>query len=116
VAAKHRKLTGINARRAIFSGLIDAEHRRRVGAAVAWPPAFHRRVVLRLKIRISAAPPSERIAFQPAIEMPRKRNWTWSQRISGACVICFKSSAVEPSVAIDVQVVKPSKILASTPA
>ena len=44
---------------------------------------------------MSAAPPSERIAFHPAIEMPRKRNWTSSQRTSGAWVICRSSSSVD---------------------
>ena len=32
---------------------------------------------------MTIAEPSERIAFQPAIEMPRKANWIWSQRTSG---------------------------------
>src|SRR5690242_14032578 len=89
VGAEHRKLAGVDARRAIFARLVDADHRRTVGPAVAGPPRAHARCRLRLSMTMSAAPPSDRIAFQPAIEMPRKRNWTSSHRISGACVICF---------------------------
>ncbi len=53
---------------------------------------------------ISAAPPSDRIAFQPAIEMPRNRNCTSSQRTSGAWVICFRSSAVLAPLVVAAQV------------
>ena len=79
--------------RAIFAGLVDAQHRASVRSRVAWPPAGHVRLLRTVRIAMSAAPPSERIAFQPAMEMPRKRNWTSSQRINGAWLISFRSSA-----------------------
>ena len=75
--AEHRELAGIDAGRAIFAGLIDAQHRGGVGARVAGPPAGggaqSRPGRFRLNHRTINAPARERIAFQPAIEMPRKR-------------------------------------------
>ena len=40
-------------------------------------------------------------SFQPAIEMPRKANWTWSQRTKGVFIIWSRSSALlaPPAVA-----------------
>src|SRR6476659_3577306 len=116
VAAKDRQLPGVDARRAIFAGLVDAQHGCGVRPPVAGPPAGHARLERRLRRRISAAPPSERMAFHPAIEMPRKRNWTSSQRTKGAWVICLSKSAVLAPFAKAVHWVKPSKIFASTPA
>src|SRR5690348_16751756 len=117
VAAEHGELPRVDPRRTIFPGLVDAQHRRSIGAAVAGTPAGHARRPLKVRIAISAAPPNEKIAFHPASEMPRKRNWTSSQRTSGAWVICLRRSAVlTPLDSVEVHWVKPSKILASTPA
>src|SRR6478752_8190199 len=93
IAAEHGKLPRVNAGRAIFSGLVDAEHRGAVGQPVTGAPAAHARRPRNVRSRISKAPPSESIAFQPASVMPRKRNCTSSQRTSGACVISFSKSA-----------------------
>jgi len=117
IAPKNRQLARVDSRRAIFARLIDAQHRIAVAAPIAWPPAAHPRRRLRLRNRIIAAPLREMMAFHPASEMPRKRYCTSSHRTRGACVICLSRSAVlPPPVIVDVQVVKPSKILASTPA
>src|SRR5215210_5171023 len=96
VAAKGLELPRVNPRGAIFAGLVDAQHRLAVGAPVAGAPAAHARRPRSVSSRISAAPPSDRIAFQPASVTPRKRNCTSSQRTSGACVISLKRSAVLP--------------------
>ena len=61
-------------------------------------------------IAISAAPPSERIAFQPAIEMPSNDHCTWSQRTSGTFMM--SSRLVAP---VAVHSVMPSNIPSSTP-
>src|SRR5213075_1162286 len=81
-SAKHRQLPRINPCRAIFAGLIDAKHRLPVGALVAGTPAV-RHALRPASIATSAAPPSEIIAFQPAIETPNSDHCTWSQRTSG---------------------------------
>ena len=94
IGTKHGELACIDAGRAIFARLIDAKHRGDVGPFLARTPARHARFALSISVTISPAPPSERIAFHPAIEIPRKRNCTSSQRTSGAWVICFRSSAV----------------------
>lgn len=73
--AEHGELAGIDAGRAIFAGLIDAQHGRDVGGSVTRTPggrcfahaAFGLR---RLSHRIAAAERVETIAFQPAMEMP----------------------------------------------
>src|SRR4051812_34542622 len=116
IAAEHRELAGVDACRAIFAGLVDAEHRCRVGTSIAGPPAAHTRRGFRVSSKISEAPPSDRIAFQPAMEMPRKRNCTSSHRTNGAWVIWLNSSAVVRPLPAAVHWVKPSKIFASTPA
>src|SRR4029078_5522022 len=116
IAAQHCELPGINAGRAILAGLVHAKHRGGIGAAVAGPPTGHALLGFKVRSGMSAAPQSERMAFQPAMEMPRKRNCTWSQPMHGACVICFNSSDVVAPDGLAVQVVKPSKIFASTPA
>src|SRR4029079_5438041 len=116
VRTKHCELAGVDPRRTIFAGLIDAQHRGAVRAAIARTPAGHRASPWSEKRRISAAPPSDMMAFQPASEKPRNDHWTWSQRISGAPVIWRNTSAVEPLWGVEVHVVKPSKILSSTPA
>ena len=94
IGPEHRELSRIDSRRSIFAGLVDPKHRRRVSATISRAPGRHARLPLNDRSRISAAPPSERIAFHPAIEIPRKRNCTSSQRTRGAWVNCFRSSAV----------------------
>ena len=79
----------------------------RLDASRSW------RAALRLRKAISAAPPSERMAFQPAIEMPRNDHCTWSQRTSGVAEDVPASGAPLP---VAVQAVRPSKIPSSTPA
>src|SRR5438309_1347743 len=116
IAAEHRELARIDSGCTIFAGLIDAQHRIGVGTSVAGAPAAHARLPRSVSTEISAAPPKESIAFHPAIDMPRKRNCTSSQRTSAAWVICCSSSAVLPLFDRAVHCVKPSKILASTPA
>ena len=75
-AAEHGELPGIDAGRAIFAGLVDAQHRGdgprihwrpRVAGAPGWGGQAARGR-FRLSHRITNAAPSERIAFQPAIE------------------------------------------------
>src|SRR5687768_8357854 len=82
VLAEHRQLAGVDAGRAIFAGLVDAQHGVGVGPAIAGLPAAHPRPFARSSV-IAAAEPSERIAFQPAMEMPSSDHCTWSQRTSG---------------------------------
>src|SRR5581483_5823688 len=93
IAPKDGKLAGVNPRGAIFARLVDPQHGIAIRAAIARMPVPHARRPLSVRIVISPAPPSDRIAFHPAIEIPRKRNWTSSQRTIGAWVICFSSSA-----------------------
>ena len=47
VLAEHGELAGIDAGRAIFAGLVDAQHRRDVGARVAGAPGGRSRVMRR---------------------------------------------------------------------
>ena len=68
---EHRHLPGINLRCAIFSGLIDAKHRGRVGPAVTGAPRTGHEALRVARKAIRPAPASDRIAFQPAIETPR---------------------------------------------
>ena len=95
VAAEHGELAGIDARRAIFARLVDAEHRRAVGPA---SPGRQRLIGATPERQEGdrAAPPSDRIAFHPAMEMPRNDHCTSSQRTSGVATICFSRSAVVP--------------------
>ena len=72
--------------------------------------------VSRLSHRIINAEQSERIAFHPAIEMPRNDHWISSQRISGVAITDFNISSTLPPAALEVHWVKPSKYLSSTPA
>jgi hypothetical protein len=60
----------------------------------------------------------ERIAFQPAMEMPRNWNWMSSQRIMGRPMTEFSMSSAEPppEPAVELQPVMPGKMPASTPA
>jgi hypothetical protein len=62
------------------------------------------------------APAIERIAFQPAIEIPHSDHWIWSQRTIGEDMMSFKRSAVLVAFEIVVHWVKPVKMRASTPA
>src|SRR3954454_10463584 len=89
ISTKNRQLPSIDARRAIFAGLIDAKHGLGVAAGHARSSRAHARRSFRLRMRINAAPPSDRMAFHPAMEMPRKRNWTSSQRVTGEWMIWF---------------------------
>src|SRR5262249_36317061 len=116
IAPQHGELPGVDPGRAIFAGLVDPQHRGAVGTAIAGAPAAHSFDPFSVRRVMTAAPLSEMIAFQPAIERPRNDHWIWSQRISGAPTICLSSSSVVAAWAVDVQVVKPSKILSSTPA
>src|SRR4051794_4030634 len=100
VAAKDGELPGIDPGCAIFAGLVDAQHRGAVRAAVAGAPAGHARRAFHDKARITAAPPSEMIAFHPAMEMPRNDHWTWSQRTIGAWTIARRRSAVLEPLAL----------------
>ncbi len=97
--AEHGELAGIDAGRAIFAGLVDAQHRGDVGARLACPErrqaaskgpdarrrrrAHAARGFLRLSHRIASAPSIETIAFHPAMEMPSHDHCTSSQRTSG---------------------------------
>src|SRR3546814_9570610 len=114
-----RRYTG----RAIFAGLIDADHGVLVGAAVTGTPARGRRSYavagrgrLRLSHRITNADEIDNNAFQPAIEMPRNDHWTWSQRISGVAMILASRSALDPPDIEAVHAVMPSNTPISTPA
>src|SRR5215207_6123661 len=111
IAAQDRELPGIDARCAELAGLVDADHRGRVRASLAWAPGAHARRAFSTRMAIRAAPVSDRMAFQPAIEIPNSDHCTWSQRTSGALTMSCK---VIPRVVV--QVVKPSNIPASTPA
>src|SRR3546814_9720269 len=85
----HRELAGIDARRAIFAGLVDADHRG--GAVLAHADDVVRR---RSKVKTSAAAASEKIALKPASEMPNSRHCATSQRMIGAAMI--SSSEIGP--------------------
>ena len=62
---------GVDPSRAIFAGLVDPQHRGAVDDSVAGTRHFR---ALHTSQEMTIAEPSERIAFQPAIEMPRKAN------------------------------------------
>src|ERR1044072_5907610 len=116
-AAEHGELARINPGRAIFPGLVDAQHRRHVRARIAGAPAAHAaRGFLRLSHRMTNAEASERIAFHPAIEIPSHDHWTSSQRTHGATMIDFSMSSTEAPLAVEVQVVRPSNQPGLTPA
>src|SRR3546814_5839993 len=78
--AHHRELAGIDARRAIFARLIDADHRLGHGFAVAGLPAHSRGLRCRISTKMSAAPASEKSALKPASEMPNSVHCAVSQR------------------------------------
>src|SRR3546814_2454588 len=80
-------LAGIDARRAIFARLIDADHRLGHGFAVAGLPAHSRGLRCRISTKMSAAPASEKSALKPASEMPNSVHCAVSQRTSGAFMI-----------------------------
>ena len=63
----------------------------------------------RLSHRITNAAASERIAFHPAIEMPRNDHCTSSQRTSGAAMIGLKKSSADAAADGAVHWVKPSQ-------
>ena len=113
VASQHRELAGIDARRAIFAGLIDAEHRSAIGAPVAGAPAagamgLSLAALLQRQHRRSS--PRRRAtgsrSSRPA-KCRRRRHCTWSQRTSGAFMICIEQSAMVAPPPVAVQVVKP---------
>src|SRR5688572_20055112 len=105
--AEHGELARVDASRAIFAGLVDAQHRRAVDLAVAGARRHDRS--LHTSQQMMMAEPSDRTAFQPAMEIPRKANWIWSQRTNGVAMISARLP--EPVV---VQDVKPSSTRSST--
>src|SRR5687767_8810053 len=108
IAGEHRQLPGIDARRAIFAGLVDPQHRFPVEPLVARLPAH---AFLHASAAIAPAPSSEMIAFHPAMEIPTNDHCTWSQRTSGTLIM--SSSVAAPVV---VQRVMPSHQPSPTPA
>src|SRR3990167_3620559 len=106
--AHHRELAGIDARRAIFAGLVDADHRCGALASHAADVVFRRS-----KVKTIAAAPSEKIALKPASEMPSSVHWAVSQRISGAFMIASSDTGPADPAA---QGVIPSQKPYSTPA
>src|SRR3546814_13422539 len=80
-------LAGIDARRAIFARLIDADHRLGHGFAVAGLPAHSRGLRCRISTKMRAAPASEKSALTPASEMPNRVHCAGSQRASGRYMI-----------------------------
>ncbi len=109
------ELPGIDAGRAIFACLIDAQHGGaiRTGPTRPWGGSI-RHAVLRLKTKtkIARAPLSEKMALKPASEIPPSVHWGTSQRTSG--VFMMLSSEIPPLLAA--QVVSPSHHPYSTPA
>src|SRR3546814_17869636 len=100
-------LARIDARRAKFARLIDADHR--CGAPIGLGrSACHAADVRsrRSKVKTSAAAAKEKIALKPASEMPKSDHCTASQRISGAFMI--ESSVTGPPAPV-AQVVTPSQ-------
>src|SRR3984957_9459531 len=106
-AADHRELPGIDARRAVFPGLVDADHPRRVirhavAGQIRWAPwgfAFaHAATRERLRPR-TAAPQNTAIAsearkFQPASETPKRDHWTWSHMTGCLPSSCARNSSM----------------------
>src|SRR5205085_327599 len=118
--AEHGELSGIDPGRAIFAGLIDAQHRGNVGPRVAGTPGGPRLAhaafgFLRLSHRMANAERREMIAFHPAIEMPSHDHCTSSQRTIGRSRIAFSMSSAEPD-RDEVHWVKPGSSFSSTPA
>src|SRR5436190_498469 len=125
VLAEHGELAGIDAGRAIFPGLVDAQHRGGVGPRVTGAPGGRRRAhmaagvaafgFLKLNHRITNAEDREMIAFHPAIEMPNNDHCTSSQRTIGRLKTWFNMSSAEPARAA-VHWVAPGSSLSSMPA
>jgi len=85
-ASEHGELTVINARGAVFAGMVDADHPRdriggrpvagqAVGAARSRPVGgrIHRRPPLMTALAQAAVRSSEASTFQPASETPKRR-------------------------------------------
>src|SRR5690606_7095836 len=104
-AAHHRQLPGIDAGRAIFTGLVDPDHR--FARIAHLPMSFFS------SSSIAMAAAVEIRKLKPASEMPARLHCTSSQRTSGAAKIA--SSASPPPTAV-AQVVSPSHQPYSTPA
>src|SRR3546814_16873584 len=69
--AQHRELAGIDAGRAIFARLVDADHRRGAPVCPGWRVGHAADVGRRRsKVKTSAAAPSEKRALKPASELP----------------------------------------------
>src|SRR4051812_49118448 len=86
------QLAGVNPAGADLAGMIDAEHRRRIGRA-------QRRLGFSVSHRITSPNPSERIAFHPAIEMPNSDHCGWSQRTNGVANMSSRTFAGSPPMA-----------------
>src|SRR3546814_17218238 len=80
-------LAGIDARRAIFARLIDADHRLGHGFAVAGLPAHSRGLRCRISTKMSAAPASEKSPMKPASEIPNSVYCAFSPRTSSPFTI-----------------------------
>src|SRR5690348_16510868 len=98
--AQRRQLAFIDADRAEFARLIDADHALdelpRLEIAGVAPVAGPHGCSLTLRMTVADstnATPADRIAFQPAIEMPHIDQATWSQRTILALKRYFLSSA-----------------------
>src|SRR3546814_4235979 len=112
--AQHRELAGIDAGRAIFARLVDADHRRGAPVCPGWRVGHAADVGRRRsKVKTSAAAPSEKRALKPASEMPSSVRCGTSQRISGAAMML--SSVTGPPCVV-LHVVSPSPKPYSTPA
>ena len=108
IAAKHGELAGVDARRAIFAGLVDAEHRSAIGAPVAGTPAAHRRAPSASGRRSA---PRRRATGSRSSRPSRCRGTTIAPGRSGPAALHdrLEQSSVVAPLAVAVQVVKPSK-------
>ena len=73
IAPEHRQLAGIDAGRAIFAGLVDAQHRRPVGAAIAGAPAGGHALPRASAIIRHSARSARRTASPRSSSRPRSR-------------------------------------------
>src|SRR3546814_856858 len=87
--AHHRQLPAIDAGSAVFTSLIDPDHRVNFtegrGAAHAGDLCVN-------SLKMASAPSDEMRKFQPASEMPSRLHGALSQRVSGADMIASRAS------------------------
>src|SRR5690606_22493199 len=102
----YRALSGVNAGGAIFTGVVDPDHRRAVS---------HAGRSLAARAQIATAATVEMIALKPASDMPAKVQGATSQRTSGAFMMAASGSPPTSAMLL-VQPVIPSHQPYSTPA